>query len=208
LGAGGHARVVADLAALTAGLEIVGVADRNVGSFGEQIGGTKIVTTFADLPRWRSEGISLIALAIGDNVERERMLKEAEAHGLTCATLVHPSAILGTNVVIGVGTVVCAGAIVVTEARVGRGAIVNSGAIVDHETRLGDFSQISPGCRIAGRVFIGDRAFIGTGACVLPCRQIGNDAVVGAGAVVTEDVAAGLAVVGIPARVLRSRVLP
>jgi UDP-2-acetamido-3-amino-2,3-dideoxy-glucuronate N-acetyltransferase len=45
------------------------------------------------------------------------------------------------------------------------------------------------------------RASLGSGAIVMGGIRIGQDAVVGAGAVVTHDVAAGLTVAGVPARI-------
>ena len=47
-------------------------------------------------------------------------------------------------------------------------------------------------------------AFIGTGAILLPGVHVGRDAVVAAGAVVTEDVAPGTTVGGVPARPIGS----
>ena len=51
-----------------------------------------------------------------------------------------------------------------------------------------------------GPITIGDRVFIGQRAVVLGGVTIGDGATVGANAVVTKDVAAGVTVVGIPAR--------
>jgi acetyltransferase-like isoleucine patch superfamily enzyme len=50
--------------------------------------------------------------------------------------------------------------------------------------------------------FIDDHASIGSGAVIVAGVRIGAGALVGAGAVVTQDVAAGDTVAGIPARVL------
>jgi len=47
---------------------------------------------------------------------------------------------------------------------------------------------------------IGRNVWIGTHAVILPGVTIGDNAVVGAGAVVTQDVAAGAVVTGVPAR--------
>jgi len=76
---------------------------------------------------------------------------------------------------------------------------------VDHDCRIGDFVHLAPGVRLAGEVTVGEGALIGIGASVLPGVCIGAWDVVGAGAVVTEDVAPGVTVVGVPARPLRKK---
>ena len=59
-----------------------------------------------------------------------------------------------------------------------------------------------PGAVLAGCVEVGAHATIGANATVLPRLRIGEGAVIGAGAAVTEDVAAGVTVAGVPARPL------
>jgi sugar O-acyltransferase (sialic acid O-acetyltransferase NeuD family) len=202
LGAGGHARVVANIAALMTDLDIVGIADKSAATFGERVGRTRVVATLEDLPHWRSNGITHVALAFGSNEERARVMHQAEANGLLSVTLVHPAAVIEDQVTIGDGALICAGAILITECKIGRGAIVNTGASVDHESQVGECAHIAPGSRVAGRVRVGDRALLGIASCVVPGKRIGADAVVGAGAVVIDDVPAGVTVVGVPARIV------
>ena len=104
--------------------------------------------------------------------------------------------------------------------RLGRGVFLNFNCIILDicEVEIGDQTQIGPGVQIlaadhprdpderaAGLEFgrpvtIGRNVWIGGGAIILPGVTIGDDAVVGAGSVVTGDVAAGVTVLGNPAR--------
>lgn len=57
-------------------------------------------------------------------------------------------------------------------------------------------------------VIIGRNVWLGTGAIILPGVTVGDDAIVGAGAVVTRDVPPGGVVVGNPARLRETLVIP
>jgi maltose O-acetyltransferase len=57
-----------------------------------------------------------------------------------------------------------------------------------------------------GTVRIGADAWIGSGSIILPGVNVGDAAIVAAGAVVTDDVASGTVVGGVPARLIRKTV--
>jgi acetyltransferase-like isoleucine patch superfamily enzyme len=59
-------------------------------------------------------------------------------------------------------------------------------------------------CRSSG-IVIEDDVWVGTNAVILDGVEIGEGSVIGAGAVVTKSVPAGSVVVGVPGRVVRSR---
>jgi len=106
---------------------------------------------------------------------------------------------------------------------IGIGAFLNFGCVILDVVKvsIGDKTQIGPGVQILtadhprdavmrasgleyGRpVTIGENVWIGGGAIILPGVTVGDGAVVGAGAVVTRDVAAGVTVVGNPAKQIR-----
>ncbi len=206
-GAGGHGRVVADLARAL-GYTIVGYIDRDEARVGDAVepGGARVVigerafveavAAGAEYPGHDAD----VAVAIGDNAVRLACVASLGAHHVPA--LVHPTAVCSDSATVGAGTVVLPRAVVNAAARVGAAVIVNSGAIVEHDCTVGDGAHLSPGSILTGGVRVGARAWVGAGATVIPLVTVGDDAVVGAGAVVIRDVPPGATVVGNPARVL------
>jgi len=146
-------------------------------------------------------------VAVGDPVSRRAIDTRLGAQTVF-ANLVHPNAHVGPDVVIGEGFMAYPGAVITTNVRIGRHTHVNCAAVISHDCRIGNFVSVSPGVMINGSVEVGDNVFLGTGAVVLPGRHVGQGAVIGAGAVVVDDVAPLTTVVGSPARVVDSRLLP
>jgi sugar O-acyltransferase (sialic acid O-acetyltransferase NeuD family) len=147
-----------------------------------------------------------VIVAIGPSAARRAVTQRimaACANGF--ATLVHPRAWLGARVSIGAGSVVCAGALLTTDIRIGDHVHVNIGSSIAHDARLQDYATLYGGVRITGKVQVGEGAEIGTGAVILPGCGIGDWSIVGAGAVVTGDVPEDATVVGVPARVVKTR---
>lgn len=83
---------------------------------------------------------------------------------------------------------------------IGQGTLINTGAQIHHEVEIGDFSVINPGAIILGKCKIGKFTSIGAGAKILPKIKIGDNVVVGAGSVVTKDIPSGSLVKGVPAK--------
>jgi acetyltransferase EpsM len=137
--------------------------------------------------------------AIG-SVRRRALVERLVTEGRALATLVHPSAVVARSAVLEPGCVVFPGVVIGARTRVGTGTIVNRGALIGHHTTIGAHAFIGPGATVAGGVEIGDEAWIGIGSIVRDDRRIGAGATVGAGAVVVADVAAGVTVIGLPAR--------
>jgi sugar O-acyltransferase (sialic acid O-acetyltransferase NeuD family) len=158
----------------------------------------------ADFERWLTEQDGrrfLFAIAIGGGGRHRidvasRFLKA----GLDALQIVHRSAYVARDAVLGAGCQVLAGAVIASHAQIGDYALVNTRASVDHDTRIGTGVHVGPGAVLCGEIVVEDAAFIGAGATILPRLKIGEQATVGAGAVVTHDVAPGATVVGNPAR--------
>lgn len=203
-GAGGHAKVVADVARAS-GWEVVAFLDDDPAKqgqlfYGAPVRGPQTLTPIPS-PGGRAEPECSVFVAIGNNAVRERIMARVAASGQTSPVLVDPSARVSPTAVLEPGTVVMAGAVVQADAQIGRGGIINTGASVDHDCRLGACVHVAPGARLTGQVEVGDRTLIGAGAVVVPKIRIGMDNTVGAGAVVVRDSQAGQVLVGVPAEV-------
>jgi len=201
LGNGGHARVVADICRV-AGREVRGFLDRQravVPVRGERIlGGDELL----DDPSFVARYDFVIGIAHQD--VRRRLGGWLRAKGAVMTNAIHPSAVVASDVTMGVGVVLVAGSVVNPGAQLGDLVIVNTGATVDHDCRLGVGVHVGPGAHLTGSVVCGEYAFVGAGAVVIPGRTIGARTVVGAGAVVVSDIGSDVTVVGCPARVIKN----
>jgi UDP-perosamine 4-acetyltransferase len=201
----GHAKVVAEIAAQHAELELVGVVDDYEENAGRTIRGLVVLGTGDELPSLRADReLECLILGFGESKGRAEIVRRALEAGFELPALIHSSAEICPSASIGDGAQVLAHAYVGPDATVGRGSLVNTGAIVEHDVSLAEGAVVSPAATICGRVRIGSEASVGAGATILPDVVVGERAVVGAGALVREDVASEALVGGVPARELRS----
>lgn len=119
-------------------------------------------------------------------------------------TLIDPSVIIGKEVTIQAGSIVCAGVICTVKINIGLHTIVNLNTTIGHESILGDYCTVAPNASISGNVVCGDMVEIGTGAKIREKISIGSGSVIGMGSVLTKNVEPCKVVAGNPARVIRS----
>lgn len=201
VGAGGHAKVVIEVARAAHRFSIAGLIDPRPAA--PAVLGVPVLGGDDILPKLRGEGVAWAFVALGGNALRQRIGDELRAAGYRLATLVHPSAEVMPSARLGEGVVVMPRVVVSAEARVDDMAILNTGAVVEHDNRIGVAAHVAPLAALAGNVRVGARALIGVGSAIRPGVSVGDDAVVGAGAAVVADVPAGATVGGVPARALR-----
>lgn len=205
IGAGGHARVVADIVRLMGQHAIAGyLDDAHAERHGQAFEGALILGGLEQLDRAAALGVHAAGVAVGDCAARLRFAAAAVAAGLALPVLAHPSSVVARSASLGPGSVLAAGAIVNPGATLGAAVIVNTAASVDHDCRIEDGVHLACGVRLAGNVHVGRATWIGIGAVVKEGVRIGAGSMVGAGALVLRDVPDGVLVHGSPATVIRS----
>jgi len=201
VGAGGHGKIVADLAReLGRWNRIAFLDDKFPGS--DFVNEWEILGRIADAPRFLAEFPEAI-VAIGANAVRLEVLRKMLEMGYRSPALIHPAAVVSRSATLGVGTVVCVQAAVDIDSEVGMGVIVNAGSTIAHDCRIGDGVHVSPGGRVSGGVTLGSCTWVGSGAVIKEKVTIGNKVVVGAGSVVIRDLQHHVTVVGVPGRIIR-----
>lgn len=198
IGAGGHAKVVAEAALASGSFEVTRFLDDHPSQYGNQLLGLP-VTGPIELESFQE--MEAAACAVGDNKVRRRLVKRLGC-AVAWATVVHPAAWVSPSAKIGPGSVVMAGSVMQADSIVGVHVILNTGCSVDHDCRVGAYSHIGPGVRLSGGVDIGEGVLLGVGSAVAPGVKIGDCVTIGAGAAVVADCEAGLTYVGVPARPL------
>ena len=196
IGASGHGKVCADIALKMNKWDEIVFLDDNPQV--KSVLGLKVIGNTSDTIKYL-ENCDFI-VGIGNNDVRKKLFEDLEKSGANIPNLIHPSAIIGKDVVINNGTVIMPGAIINCSTTIGKGCIINTGATIDHDSVIGDFVHISPGTHLAGSVKIGNNSWIGIGSVVSNNITICCRCIIGAGGVVVNDIEESGVYVGIPVK--------
>lgn len=185
IGAGGHAKVIADII-YKYGDNLIGFLDDNSDLQGKTIFDNKIVLGNTSDDSVKKYSDCHFIIGIGSN--RVRKIISEKYSNLKWYTAIHPNSVIGTNVEINEGTVIMAGTVINTGTKIGRHCIINTCSSLDHDNVLEDYVHVSPGSHLAGTVKIREGTWICSGVTVINNITIGNNNIIGAGATVIKDI--------------------
>lgn len=182
--------------------DAVPAGDEVVSGLGTVLGGVGLATREAARANTR------LVMGVGLPRTKAALVKRLNVPEHVWTPVVHPSAIVGPNVTMGVGSYVGPGAVLTVNVHLGRFVTVNTHCLVAHGGALGDFASLHPDVHLSGEVTIAEGCEVGAGAVVIPGLTVGEWAVLGAGAVAVDHLCGGRTHVGVPARELARQATP
>jgi len=188
LGAGGHAKVLLDLLRLQR-RTILGLVTPDLEKGCECLG-YEVLGDDDELRKYNPSDIDLVN-GIGSLPFQElrwNVSSKVRSWGFMLSNVVHPSAIISSDVSFDEGVQIMAGCVIQPGCSIGYDTIINTGSIVDHDCTIGKNTHIAPGCVLSGGINIGKSTHIGTGTRIIQNVKIGQGSVVAAGATLYKDV--------------------
>lgn len=134
IGAGGHGKVVAEVAE-DCGYNKISFLDDN---------SLEAVGKISDFKKFIIEYESVF-VGIGNNKFRGELISKLEACGYRLPTLIHPTAYISRTAHIERGTIIEPKAIVNANSQIGVGCIISVGSIVDHDVVVEECCHINAG---------------------------------------------------------------
>jgi UDP-N-acetylbacillosamine N-acetyltransferase len=185
----GHGLVLADIAKTCGYKKIIYIDD-----------GNNKYPSFKDIQHIRNIPF---ALGIGNNYIRKKLFKKLQNHNCEIITLIHPSAIISSDVKIGKGTVIMPNVLINAGSTIGKGVILNTSCVIEHENKIHNFVHISPNATLAGSVIVKKNSHIGLGSIILQGVHIGKNCIIGAGSVVLKNIRNRTLCFGNPCKIIK-----
>jgi sugar O-acyltransferase (sialic acid O-acetyltransferase NeuD family) len=212
LGAGGFAREAAEAVRAEAEAHgrwnLLGFLDDDAKRHGDLLEGVPVLGPLDALADYPDARVVACMGHPGNFFTRKRVVRRLQLPPERWATVVHPTASLGSSTEIGCGTVVLASVVTTAAVSIGEHVVVMPATVMTHDNVVGDYTTFGAGVRLAGRVRVGEGAYVGSAALVRQDLEVGEWSLIGMGAVVTESVPPGEVWVGVPARRLRTLDVP
>lgn len=206
VGAGAHAKVVAEILLYNKSNNIAGFTDNNKELHGKKINGFPVLGGDDILKQISATERIGVIIGIGNSNMMLRQKLFGQIQDLDCQIInaIHPSAIISHSVKLGKGIAVCAGAIINPQSQIHDNVVINTGAIIEHDNYIATNVYISPGVTTSGNVTLRENVFVGSGAVLLPGITVGKNSLIGAGAVVTKNISQNVIAYGVPAKIIKS----
>ena len=200
IGAGGMGRTLYDLAQESIGFGvdyvIKGFIDDNTLALNGYENYPPIIGTINDY----QPSIDEIFICSIGGAARRKCIEKIVSKGGSFLTMIHKTARIGTNVVIGAGSIVGAFTAIGADAKIGRFNLIQSQTIIGHDSKIGDWNRIDTHVTLVGGTIVEDETDIHTAAVIGHNVTIESNSRVAACSFVIRRVKSGTTVMGNPAK--------
>jgi len=144
-----------------------------------------------------------VLVAVGDPIDRLNIVNKLPKE-TKYFSFIHKSAqILGNDVEIGTGSIICAGVVITTNVKLGNHIHLNLLTTIGHDTQIGHFFTTAPGAKISGNCKIGNNVYFGTNSSVKQKVTICDNVTIGLNAGVVKNITYSGTYVGVPAKKIK-----
>lgn len=203
VGAGGMGRSVYCIACGSIGygesFVIKGFLDDNENALDGFLGYPPVVGSLSD---YVIQPDDVFVCSVGNSKTKKQLCEILIGKGAKFQSLIHKTAIVRQNAIIGDGSIVADYASVGADAKIGCNSLVQSYSIVAHDCVIGNYVRIDTHAVCVGGVIIEDEVMVHTGAILSHNVVVGVGSVVGAASFVFKKVKPGRTVFGNPAKYL------
>ena len=185
IGAGGHGKVVGEIALLNQ-YDTINFFDDKISEIKNFPFG---IVGNIELLKKNLKNYDDFFVAIGENVTRCDKISLLKNEKKNIVSLIHPKSTVSKFSSIEAGSCVMANAAINAGTLIKEGVIINTSASIDHDCQIEDYAHISPTCSLSGNVKVGKFTHLGTGTSVHPGINIGQNVKTGIGSKIYKDIA-------------------
>lgn len=144
----------------------------------------------------------VVMVAIGDSKKRRDIVSKLP-QSTEFFTFIHPTALIGDDVNIGIGSFIGANSIITTNVTLGNHSLLNRSNHIGHDTKVGSFLSMMPGSIISGNCNLYDCVYLGTNSSVKEKINIQSLVTIGSNAAVTKNINESGTYVGVPVKKIK-----
>lgn len=204
IGAGGHAREVAEILrhqAQQSNLSLVGFVVDDPENHDKTVSDLPILGDWSWFEKADRSELAVVC-AVGSPRMRKQLAERATLRGLRFTSAVSQLAYISPDAKVGEGVMIFPRVFVSVDSLIADHAVLNAGVTVSHDSQVGRYGTLAPGVHLAGNVSVGEGCNLGIGSSVINGVSIGEWSVVGAGSVVIRNLLDNVTAVGVPAKVI------
>ncbi|MBN1353762.1 MAG: acetyltransferase [Candidatus Omnitrophica bacterium] len=182
---------------------VLGFIDDDSSTYGKSCCGVKVLGGRKVLKKETAVRILAVPGNPGNYLERKKIIESLGIKKSGFATVIHPSANISPDSVIGYNTLIMPNVVISCGARIGNHCVILPNTVISHDSAIGDWCMIGSNVSVSGNVRIEPFCYVGSGSKIRDRISIEKGSLVGLGSNVVSDIEKYTVAAGNPARAMR-----